>query len=106
MNPRFPRKYWKLWEVGGKTETQTICDNMGIPVICVYLFVWPGAPSKRRPRRRRPVSKATGFPEATDTKLSSDRKAADHSRWNDLRGARDQRQGRPRTNPLYTLGDA
>ncbi|CAK0891915.1 unnamed protein product [Prorocentrum cordatum] len=51
INRRFPRKYGKIWEVGGKTETQKIWENMGNPFICVYLFVCPGAPSHLRLQR-------------------------------------------------------
>eukprot|EP00959_Pyramimonas_sp_CCMP1952_P264611 5532636-Pyramimonas_sp.AAC.1 len=33
INLRCPRKYWKIWELGGKTETQKILENMGNPFI-------------------------------------------------------------------------
>ncbi|CAK0820992.1 unnamed protein product [Prorocentrum cordatum] len=44
INPRFPGKYGKIWELGGKTKTQKIWENMGSIFICVYLFVCPNFP--------------------------------------------------------------
>ncbi|CAK0814046.1 unnamed protein product [Prorocentrum cordatum] len=46
IDRRFPRKYGNIWEWGVKTKPQKIWENMGNPVICVYLFVCPRAPSK------------------------------------------------------------
>ncbi|CAK0903092.1 unnamed protein product [Prorocentrum cordatum] len=39
MNLRFPRKHGKLWEVGGKTETQKIWEHMRHILMCVCIFV-------------------------------------------------------------------